>query len=642
MAGEELPFLNQMSEQSLLKTLLKNDKIKGTFTNFRNLINKSGNCGGEEKKIAFLIQKILLNKIKKIQPTHSITKPQLKARIDYFKSNLFLNNFVKSVPVGQDTSYSKWFNTIFGVTFAGWRQDMLIKRSNTSQCLQTIGEEKQEDKCYLCGRKLIGPDIKPRHCEHVLPIISAIGHLWLTFDKISEYTEEQVNTLKKEYAWAHECCNLIKSNREFIKVSSSKTKYVIDTNELKEFYSDIEESHSYDCTPINKVPVVAQIKKDVMTRLIDIINIVNENINKLGGLDTYHLFFKLKILSAFTNENFLKALTGDGEASGPEEEVRITPEERKASRDNNLALQKVIDDSEKIHNLIKPKISGIKRELRSTGNYTEEKFKERLNELYKRYNITLPPDDIYKTIQYGGVYTPENGQNDAGGGGGAVHPCDRGGKDCYPFNVLTFPKRFLRLIGMPEEEIAGGISSLKKFNDLLFMHILETDYNPSIQQDIDDVKVSIVNGGENFRQRLSTHVWQGLNYKPNSAAVKESKLEKGQIATKVSKSLRTRKNIEKQLFKKFGLKELGAKIFSEMKKQQSKARSKKAYVRPRSSSKMVSYSQTRSKRNMQKQALNAVLKDFLKKKLMPKMHEKKVLTAISKENKDEMNLLGTP
>ena len=120
MAGEELPFLNQMSEQSLLKTLLKNDKIKGTFTNFRNLINKSGNCGGEEKKIAFLIQKILLNKIKKIQPTHSITKPQLKARIDYFKSNLFLNNFVKSVPVGQDTSYSKWFNTIFGVTFAGW------------------------------------------------------------------------------------------------------------------------------------------------------------------------------------------------------------------------------------------------------------------------------------------------------------------------------------------------------------------------------------------------------------------------------------------------------------------------------------------------------------------------------------------
>ena len=91
--AEELPFLNQMSDQSILKTLLKNDTIKGTFTNFRNLINESGNCGGNEKKIAFLIQKILLNKIKKIRPTHSISRPQLKTRLDYFKSNLFLNNF---------------------------------------------------------------------------------------------------------------------------------------------------------------------------------------------------------------------------------------------------------------------------------------------------------------------------------------------------------------------------------------------------------------------------------------------------------------------------------------------------------------------------------------------------------------------
>lgn len=107
-----------------------------------------------------------------------------------------------------------------------------------SQCNNVILKVNREtDKCYVCG---FGFFEKPEEnvydarldeyeiedcdqveptCEHILPIIQAIFFLDLyrPTDK-GNLTPEQLSVLKKEYAWAHRCCNYTKGdNISFLK-----------------------------------------------------------------------------------------------------------------------------------------------------------------------------------------------------------------------------------------------------------------------------------------------------------------------------------------------------------------------------------------------------------------------------------------
>jgi hypothetical protein len=87
-----------------------------------------------------------------------------------------------------------------------------------AQCLNTIGEVKNTDKCYICGF-----DFDPRTeglqatCEHILPIIQAIFFLDLyRGSEKGKHTTAQMDILRKEYSWAHRCCNYVKADNSFL------------------------------------------------------------------------------------------------------------------------------------------------------------------------------------------------------------------------------------------------------------------------------------------------------------------------------------------------------------------------------------------------------------------------------------------
>jgi hypothetical protein len=525
----EIPFFKELGSKSLLKSLLTREKVLPTFEAFRKFIGKQAES---ERDIAFLVQKIIVNRVRQIRPDFDLrTRPKLQARMRYFGSNSFTKNFINEIPFGRDTSYTKWFNTIFGVKFSGWRDEMIIRRSNTSQCLLTIGET--DTICYLCERDLVntapeGPQYSTKHCEHVLPLFSAIGHLWLTFNKIATYTPEDIKTLKKEYAWAHECCNMEKGNIEFIQINPARTGYELNNQELTDYYSTLKGSDSYDCKELSPKLTddnIEDIRLNVEGRLTGILAIINRNIHNFGSLDTYHLFIKLKILSAFTNENFIKILSGeDGEL------VRVnfqSPEKRMQLKKQREDLKEDIKMDE-IDYYIKRQIPIIKRGLRGRVRIQDldRAVAKEIKKLYKSKGVPykrIPIGPIhFKGLQYGGVTTlnklvkntrtlttsenpielnnpenpiglnnPENptaskSQENPTASKSQENPT--GLTDEEDLEELTFPKKFLEIIGMKVEEISS-IEQLYELYLRVMQHILVTNYNPVTQEEIDEVNV---------------------------------------------------------------------------------------------------------------------------------------------------------
>ena len=537
---DKIPFIGHLGSKSLLRNLLTREKILPTFRAFREFIDKQGECDGVEKNIAFLIQKIIVNRIRQIKPdTELRTTPNLRARIKYFASPSFIKNFSNEIPFGKDTSYSVWFNNIFGVKFTGWREEMLIKRSNTSQCNETIGDK--DKKCYLCGIDLVnGNEYQPKHCEHVLPLFAAIGHLWLTFNRITTYSVEEIETLKKEYAWSHECCNLVKKNTEFIKINRDGNGYELDGDGLTKYYTELQTSKSFDCPKLQPQPPMQGIRSKVETRLQGILAIINKNIQNFGGLDTYHLFIKLKILSAFTNTTFLKILTGeDGEL------VRVniqTPEQKRKKQEAREALENDIEmDELDFH--IKRQIPGIRRALR--GKVPEKRMKAAVAKELKRRFGGLPFRSFrsgFRRLQYGGVTTlnklaknptrlttsenptrshsqenpttshsQENPTRLTRAGNHTTSHSQENPTTSHSqenpttlteeedLNELTFPREFLEMIGMPVKEI----SSMKQLDKLylnLMVYILTADSNITRKEIIE---VTEITGSKLSKSRLT-------------------------------------------------------------------------------------------------------------------------------------------
>ena len=578
----EIPFFKELGSKSLLKNLLTSERVLPTFQGFREFIEKYAESD-REKVIAFLVQKIIVKRVKQIRPDFDLrTRPKLKARLLYFKSHSFTKNFINEIPFGRDTSYTKWFNTIFGVKFSGWRDEMIITRSNTSQCLLTIGET--DTICYLCERDLVntapgGPQYSTKHCEHVLPLFSAIGHLWLTFNKIATYTPEDIETLKKEYAWAHECCNMEKGNIEFIQINPARTGYELNNQELTDYYSTLKGSDSYDCKELSPKLTddnIGPIRSNVEKRLTGILAIINRNIHNFGKLDTYHLFIKLKILSAFTNENFIKILSGeDGEL------VRVnfqSPEKRMQLKKQREALEEDIQKDE-IDSFIKRQIPTIRRDLRGRvreGDLARAVAKKvtELYNLYKKKGVAYkykgkPIGPIhFRRLQYGGVTTlnklvkntrtlttsenptglnnPENptaSQSQENPTASQSQENPTGLTDEEDLEELTFPKKFLEIIGMKVEEISS-IEQLYELYLRVMQHILVTNYNPVTQEEIDEVNVKPgsklpKSSLPNEDERLDIEYYLGIN----SRTMTRSRKSLSQINTRKSKPQKLTKTL---------------------------------------------------------------------------------------------------
>ena len=133
--------------------------------------------------------------------------------------------------------------------------------------LEVLDPDKQcealvKDKifCWICGLKL-NNDPKPE-CEHILPISDALLHLNLyqnrsSIEKLNKY---DVDILKLEYLWSHQCCNQSKNNLKYIKTDGNSYAVNGDTEEndredggiittIKRIHAN-KAKGSYDCGAI--------------------------------------------------------------------------------------------------------------------------------------------------------------------------------------------------------------------------------------------------------------------------------------------------------------------------------------------------------------------------------------------------------
>lgn len=438
--NNSVTFLTSIPAGSLLRNL----KVK-SLNDFKKLVQSKPGAG-TDKAGALILQGIIIKKFKTQIPKGS---PDLAKRLSYFKSANFLNNFTTDIPSRDrwdenmsETSYTAWFNTLFSVSFSDWREDKLIVTGNPEQCKRALyGNSKPNTnpRCYLCG-DLFLKDHGTKECEHVLPIVSALSHLWLTQERIEKYTGEEKNALRLEYDWAHKCCNRIKSNYEFVILNYKQQRYDLNIPLIETYYDHLRDSEKYDCSSIKLKNIPPSIRNALNVRLEGITRIINDNIQSLGSLDMYHLLIKFKVLSAFTDDVFLGALTGNGEAV-----IRrsVDPVKRKKSREENARNELYIKQLEE-ETFSYKKQAGERRKL--------------------KYSSTMVGGNGDTLIN---VVNPNQQAN-----------ADITDNEFAPFDEdLTFPVSFLRLIGMPED------APFDKIDEYVLNYILTSPrYEPTEEQ----------------------------------------------------------------------------------------------------------------------------------------------------------------
>lgn len=119
------------------------------------------------------------------------------------------------------------------------------------QCNALVAEKKF---CWICG---LGLNDEPKpECEHILPITDALFHLNLyqnrsSLERLNKY---EVNMLKLEYLWSHQCCNQSKNNLKYI--TTDRDRYVVNEDGIDTTIQRIrnnakpDASGSYDCHAI--------------------------------------------------------------------------------------------------------------------------------------------------------------------------------------------------------------------------------------------------------------------------------------------------------------------------------------------------------------------------------------------------------
>lgn len=269
-------------------------------------------------------------------------------------------NFEQSTIINDDEllnstihQYSKWIGNIFGYTPDSFRKSWLNKVQDKAQCAKMIqhrqrgqsGETKtpsakvaletyyNNQKCYICSghfREWAGApfiDDKTPECEHILPIFLALRHLWIVRkNDISEYDEEQLNVLDKEYEFSHRCCNQCKSDLSFIKFYTDtvtrRNQCRIDFGNIDEMFRRIlrhSQTPSWGCDVImskfldraNKIQVA---KRNLSQRLQIIVGKINGFINNQefgfgGNVVEYLAWTKLKALTCLSNWELFELFT---------------------------------------------------------------------------------------------------------------------------------------------------------------------------------------------------------------------------------------------------------------------------------------------------------------------------------------------
>jgi hypothetical protein len=297
-------------------------------------------CGG------ICLQQLILNKLNKLNKNKKkIQNANLKNRLAYFSSDLFINNFIDKLPVRDklnisiaQSSYKNYFNSLFNVTYEDWRDDKFSKIDNQSQCRRALGiptgqniaqlQEIGRIKCYICGRGILpnSSGQSTMECEHVLPILSALSHRWLIKEPSKAYHPDILQSLRLEYDWSHRCCNQLKSNYDFIIYDTAKRgkfRYKANKPIIENLLSEIQTSNKYDCENI-KGKISKNQNINIYDRIQPLIDDINYNAEHFDNIDEYILLTKYKVLSALTDDDFLNAIIGDStivNVSKPESQI---------------------------------------------------------------------------------------------------------------------------------------------------------------------------------------------------------------------------------------------------------------------------------------------------------------------------------
>jgi hypothetical protein len=380
--GVALPNINSLVQfREHVKTKCRNLGLDQTKPND---VHKAGAIIIQEITVRMLEEYSNKQELKTLDEKRSYTQ-----RLSYFSSDDFIKNFTVKFPTRDDgdetavgNSYTRWFNDLFKVGFSDWRPGYLSKLKDPAQCKTAMGYTQTTDTgyfqngkipCYLCGLMMdTGPGISTIQCEHILPVVSALSHWWLI--KKATYTDEELLWLQMEYAWSHECCNMMKSNYDFLYYNPATQKYDVNYDVIKSVLDTIQKGRpklkdptkstpgkKYDCGAIpglGRINIETRTQDIARTKIKPIVNVVNRNVNTLGGYQLYLLFIKFKVLSAMTSEDFLTALMGEEEGvaianQAKAEKIRAAAEaaaEETAAREEKiraaaLAREQRIQDS---------------------------------------------------------------------------------------------------------------------------------------------------------------------------------------------------------------------------------------------------------------------------------------------------------
>lgn len=202
------------------------------------------------------------------------------------------------------------------------------RSSPQTQCSNAIGNfQIGTTVCYICGFPLeeSGNNNTPE-CEHILPVFKAALYLHLynaeyknivqnyKFGKrLTNDTDAMIaKEIDMEYAWAHKCCNQVKSDSDFITFNENKKRFELDFLVTKEMLIKIatdsisgKNGKCLEQSLKNKFMNLTQgkekQKKIISDWALERIDILNEEANSTGKSG------KVRCIIDYLNNNYTKS-----------------------------------------------------------------------------------------------------------------------------------------------------------------------------------------------------------------------------------------------------------------------------------------------------------------------------------------------
>jgi hypothetical protein len=292
------------SESKLLEELINDSSKDNSFQAIKNKINKLSEKWdkGIIRTGSILFRNCIIRKLKSIQKTcgdDEFKREELQERIDYFRKDQFCETFEKVFPSGK---YSSFFDELFGVTLPKEGSNWRYMLGNFGKACDVLFSEDPPEYCYLCGNEL--DDDKA--CEHILPLLNALCHLWMVKSKkkYEGLSKDSKKLIKKEYAWAHNCCNDKKKAKNIL-IEDEEGEYYVSEERLVDLLDMInDDSYCYEIDDIDEQ------KEKLIKKFKVIAKIINQNVREYGS-DYYSLFMKYKVIAAISDKHFERIIMGD-------------------------------------------------------------------------------------------------------------------------------------------------------------------------------------------------------------------------------------------------------------------------------------------------------------------------------------------